>query len=466
MHRYTDFEQSRPLILVGHSLGGILVKAAFVKASQTEAYAALRDTISGLIFIGTPHLGIRNQDWAEIWDDEPSGILIRDLSPGSSFLKVLGESFKQYLSQEKILTVYELQESHTILKKEDGTIDRKGKLILRIEEEAACVHVDNETRVPIDEDHSKIAKLRNVEGNPYHQVKDKLNDILSHANALVFLHGLTDQQVIFEYRSYKTTGSDHQVQEQKKAASQELATILRDASFSAQNPDPVRRRLAPTMSIFDFEGYIDDTESERLIFLYCMPAQLGVSSDEMINRSMNLAFWTRDIGFGAPLMEERFAVAYHLCHTVFNQHISGWVHKRLRPENVILVPVPNKGSKLIQGGKIYTHIPYLKGFELSRKIELASDRLPELDTESDVYRHPNRRGKDVLVQFRPVHDLYALGVLLVEIGTSKPIMASIKALSPRAASGTLEGDTIQVAKEKLPKNLGTNYAECVLRCLQ
>jgi hypothetical protein len=116
-------------------------------------------------------------------------------------------------------------------------------------------------------------------------------------------------------------------------------------------------------------------------------------------------------------------------------------------------------------GRAYTHIPYLKGFELSRRMTGVVSDFIESDTSYDVYRHPNRRGENILAQFRPVHDLYALGVLLIEIGTGKPIVTSIKELNTPPASGIFEDDSMRIAREKLPKNLGTRYTECALRCL-
>jgi serine/threonine protein kinase len=659
------------LILVGHSLGGILIKAAFVRASQDETYSALRHTLGGLVFIGTPHEGIQNDDWADVWGDQPSGILVRDLAPGSSFLRDLRESFKQHLLQEKILTVFEHRETRTIHQKEDGKLDRNGKPVLRIDEKAACVLSDNEVCVGIDEDHSKIARLQNSEGSPYHTIKSHMQIILSNARSIIsirilrrsihgvilrlrtyFQHilmtstqppvlllaecsdlnalcdildqpddllsglassmtsllvasraaeklgdlfreaiieascksgalrkqlqidadsfwsvptklegpifattpvhmedlinaavplildvkeslsaalsaqdssilrafiesdqakhlglhlivqrrellsqseirvaqpsaghlidiserngltigtfysedGLAAQRVIVETRSYKMPGSDQLIQKQRKEASQELAAILRDVSFSSQEKDQVRRRLSPAMSIFEFEGYIDDTEAELLNFMYRIPAQLGFSSQDMINRSRSLAYWIRDTGDGPPYLEERYAVAYHLCHTVFNQHVSGWVHKSIRPDNVILIPTRIKESELVQNGRVYTHVPYLKGFELSRKMNVVSDRVPARDTNGDVYIHPNRRGHNIMIQFRPVHDLYALGVLLVEIGTGKPILTSINSFNEQTASNSFEDNTMRIAKEKLPRNLGTRYAECAVRC--
>ena len=635
-----------------------------------------------MVFFGTPHEGIENSDWVEIWGNEPPSTLIRDLATGSSLLRELREGFKQNLRQEKVLTVFELRETSTIQQIEPGKLDRKGKPVLRIHEKAACVHSDNEDCVPINEDHSKIARLLNDEGSPYHLIKDRFQDMVSQARSIVsmrvhrksilelllglrayfrhlhrtatqpsvllvvegsdieaichainqydyvlpnpklqvdfnsslsstlnrlmelfknslieaslndgtlrnelamvggdlwkplihsanqalpntpmqtediiraaiplilelkeslgfallsqepsllraFIEGdqakqlgldlivqrrellnqseiplaqpsngnlkgiserngllvgiyytadrLESYKVIVENRSYGRSGADQSMKTKKKKASQELATILRDASFrpgeesskenSPREDNAIRRRLNPTMSIFRFEGYIDDTGSEQLIFMYRLPTQLGIPPEVILDRSRSFAHWIRDTGDGPPRLEERYAVAYHLCHTIFNQHVSGWVHKSIRPNNVIMIPTPTKESELIQSGKVYTHVPYLKGFESARKMTIVSDRLPEIVTEDDVYRHPDRRGRDIEIQFRPVHDLYAIGVLLVEIGNGKPILTSIKELKNPSASGSFERDTTRIAKEKIPKNLGTRYTECTLRCL-
>ncbi|KAH9878167.1 hypothetical protein J1614_003384 [Plenodomus biglobosus] len=635
--------------------------------------------MSGLVFFGTPHEGIHNEDWVDVWGDEPPNTLIRDLSPGSSLLRDLRESFEQHSREEKFFTVYELQETRTVQKIAGGKLDRNGEPVLRIDEKAACINSANETRMGVNEDHSKIAKLHNGDGSPYHFIKTHIQEVADHAriitttrmrrkfilcvllglrayfthvfrsvsspsvlllaeysdinaicdileepnileepdNSLLhlalptasvriasqaaenlkslfynniteasFLHGtlrkrlnndtgsfwlaaeeqtnhglaippvctedlvnaavpliielkesiatalplqnksllkafieseqakhlglhlvvrrrelwnqlgipaipptdgiLTDvlQQkglsigtfyandgpeahlVIVERRSYKTLGAGMPSQKERKAVSKELAAILRDASFSSLENKSMRRLLSPVMSIFEFEGYIDDLESKEHIFMYRVPTQPGISSREMISRSMSLDFWIGDTGDGPPRLEERYAVAYHLCHTVFNQHVSGWVHKSLRPANVILIPNSTRDSEFLQIGRGYTQKPYLKGFELSRKVATPSLRIPEVDSDADVYVHPDRRGKRIITEFHPVHDMYALGVLLIEIGTGLPILESIRQLKCPSASRIYEDDTKRVAKEKLPGNLGTRYAECAIRCLE
>ncbi|KAI1560807.1 Abhydrolase-1 multi-domain protein, partial [Pyrenophora tritici-repentis] len=51
-------QEVRPLVLIGHSLGGIIIKATFVKASQVQEYASLYEAIHGLVFFVTPHDGM------------------------------------------------------------------------------------------------------------------------------------------------------------------------------------------------------------------------------------------------------------------------------------------------------------------------------------------------------------------------------------------------------------------------
>ena len=64
--------------------------------------------------------------------------------------------------------------------------------------------------------------------------------------------------------------------------------------------------------------------------------------------------------------------------------------------------------------------PWLHGFEYSR---------PELDFSAgfvdscpsrDIYRHPERQGQPQKL-FNKLHDIYALGVVLLEIGISSPV---------------------------------------------
>ena len=59
--------------------------------------------------------------------------------------------------------------------------------------------------------------------------------------------------------------------------------------------------------------------------------------------------------------------------------------------------------------------PWILGFDLSRPEGELSFGPAELYPERDVYRHPDRQGQ-VRMQFTKTHDIYAFGVVLLEIG--------------------------------------------------
>lgn len=47
----------RPLLLLGHSLGGLLIKQALINAHSNERFTPIKDATVGLAFFATPHNG-------------------------------------------------------------------------------------------------------------------------------------------------------------------------------------------------------------------------------------------------------------------------------------------------------------------------------------------------------------------------------------------------------------------------
>jgi hypothetical protein len=84
------------------------------------------------------------------------------------------------------------------------------------------------------------------------------------------------------------------------------------------------------------------------------------------------------------------------------------------------------------------------------------------------YRHPVRQAH----QFSPKHDVYALGVVLLEIGPWKTVSQFFnKAIQDSQKSGRLpkardtRGALAQLAQIELPKEMGESYALAVSSCL-
>ena len=69
--RCTPQEERRPLIFIGHSLGGLFIKSALIFSSESESYAirAVELSTCGIIFFGTPHQGSRTTTFGKALTD-------------------------------------------------------------------------------------------------------------------------------------------------------------------------------------------------------------------------------------------------------------------------------------------------------------------------------------------------------------------------------------------------------------
>jgi triacylglycerol esterase/lipase EstA (alpha/beta hydrolase family) len=52
-----DDMESRPILLLGHSMGGLLIKQALINAHNNPKYTPIKDATTGLAFFATPHDG-------------------------------------------------------------------------------------------------------------------------------------------------------------------------------------------------------------------------------------------------------------------------------------------------------------------------------------------------------------------------------------------------------------------------
>ncbi|KAI0886353.1 NACHT and WD domain protein [Annulohypoxylon maeteangense] len=98
----------RPIILLGHSMGGLVVKKAFILARDVLDF---RDRIKCIFFLATPH---RGSDYAAILNNilAMSGIMssrqyIDDLTTGSISTSLINDDFKKYTIDTRIFSFYE-----------------------------------------------------------------------------------------------------------------------------------------------------------------------------------------------------------------------------------------------------------------------------------------------------------------------------------------------------------------------
>ncbi|KAF3767280.1 hypothetical protein M406DRAFT_240127, partial [Cryphonectria parasitica EP155] len=172
----------RPLMLLGHSLGGIVVKYAWIlcaeRSKKDDKDRNLYHAIHSLILFGTPHNGIRNQEMLTVAAGQPAETLLRDLGPGSTTLKNLRDRFARLDAQKnlKVLSCCEYQATPTSQRSEDGKVRRDGPLQWMVTEDSACLHWNSpaERVVTIPENHSMMVKLSAGISSKYQVIKNHI----------------------------------------------------------------------------------------------------------------------------------------------------------------------------------------------------------------------------------------------------------------------------------------------------
>ncbi|OBS22671.1 hypothetical protein FPOA_09003 [Fusarium poae] len=170
---------TRPLIFVAHSLGGIIVKAALAisKNSQHQPqYLPIYSSVSGIIFLGTPHRGSSTAGWGLIASNltrfalqRPSRSLLRGLNPNSEVLENLQRTFLQML-EDGHFTIHSFWETKPM----NGL---KGLRGLVVPYDSAIVgHAKKEIRLGITATHASICKFSGPGDAGYQAVFGALQD--------------------------------------------------------------------------------------------------------------------------------------------------------------------------------------------------------------------------------------------------------------------------------------------------
>ncbi|OTB00299.1 hypothetical protein M426DRAFT_26734 [Hypoxylon sp. CI-4A] len=123
--------------------------------------------------------------WIQAVIGEPPESLVRDLAPDSTTMTTLREDFSNASAKLEIVSCYELRETPTSVKQEDGSLKRCGPPGMMVRKASACLSWENEEKIPINENHSMIAKLSRREGSAYHKVKDAVLNLVINARKVV-----------------------------------------------------------------------------------------------------------------------------------------------------------------------------------------------------------------------------------------------------------------------------------------
>ncbi|KAK0385832.1 hypothetical protein NLU13_7009 [Sarocladium strictum] len=205
-----------------------------------------------------------------------------------------------------------------------------------------------------------------------------------------------------------------------------------------------------------------------------------------------------------PSLTRRLRIAQQLANSISYVHNFNFVHKGVCPESVLLLEdiqgTPRKGQKTLYA--------FLVGFGNFRAANGDTVLIGDAAWERNIYRHPERQGEFLQDSYRMQHDVYSLGVCLLEIGLwesfveydphtteprkpqdsksyqefrawadarrksdgSKPEMAVSQKTSSQVSHSQrtavlLREYLLELAEARLPHKMGELYKDVVVACL-
>jgi serine/threonine protein kinase len=175
-------------------------------------------------------------------------------------------------------------------------------------------------------------------------------------------------------------------------------------------------------------------------------------------------------GDSSHSLSDRFRIATQLAQSVGYVHTFGFVHKNVLPETILIF----KSSESTIGSVS------LVGFGNFRDAEGGTLRSGDTLWEKNIYRHPRRQGQTPQDDYIMQHDIYSLGVCLLELGLWESFVVyegNHTVPSPstlvRFAENGLDSQQpslimdhlVSMTRELLPRRMGTIYSKVVETCL-
>ncbi|CAI6340478.1 unnamed protein product [Periconia digitata] len=222
-------------------------------------------------------------------------------------------------------------------------------------------------------------------------------------------------------------GPDPKILERVKA----LAALLKENSSTTTSSTTTNKNQFRAPNCL---GYFHDTNPQtgdthpRFGLVFLKPSKVHSTTLPLSLHAL-LTSPPNDLLSTIPSLTSRIALMLRLAETLERLHAVNWLHKGLRSSNILFFDDCGASHGLIDFSD-----PLISGFDYSRPAmnDDMTEKPPENAAE-DIYRHPNVQGaggRDPLGSssssgglggFKKSYDIYALGVILLEIAYWKPI---------------------------------------------
>ncbi|KAF6235862.1 hypothetical protein HO173_006058 [Letharia columbiana] len=163
------------IVLIGHSMGGLVIKKAYMLARQGAAYKDLAERVHTICFLATPH---RGSDSAKLLNNilhfaYSSRAYVADLERGSGAVQSINDEFRNYSADVNLWSFYETQKL------------KIGVLSTLIVDPTATLGYREEKQIPMNADHRSICKFETPTDPNYVVIRNALASMVQTTSNLV-----------------------------------------------------------------------------------------------------------------------------------------------------------------------------------------------------------------------------------------------------------------------------------------
>jgi Prion-inhibition and propagation len=159
---------------------------------------------------------------------------------------------------------------------------------------------------------------------------------------------------------------------------------------------------------------------------------------------------------------DKFRIARILAQSLYQLHVSGWLHKAICSDNVLFFS-PQSGLTSSRGPqKTSNKSLFLAGYEFARPGRLRDPTQKAGTITIDLYAHPAYRSGGN-VKYRRLFDIYSLGVVLLEIGLWRRVESGVTA---RQTAVEVRDTLVEACERQLGPAMGSLYRDAVSACLK
>lgn len=180
-YRRENNERHRDIVLVCHSLGGIIAKKAILLHQSSEEGKAIRNSIVGIMFMGTPHCGSDLASFGSAFANIASAVvdmpklLLKTLSKNSAALYDISREFATVVSdlKLKLISFYELNPCSPPW--------WRGTSVIVVDKRSAILGMPGEEIITAHANHREICSFKGDEDHNFRAVWTRIDDFSQEA---------------------------------------------------------------------------------------------------------------------------------------------------------------------------------------------------------------------------------------------------------------------------------------------